>query len=236
MKELSERNIEIVDERGAPPELIRLARDAAVQCQKVDSIIFGAFISDLNGNLGAYNPDTQTIVIDMGQCLINRDWMEKGILFIPNVWFNLVYTFFHEMAHAFQLEEDPEIAELDELLPEYEEEANTIAKDSLLEWVKDGTTPRLNELGWVGDQIKVLFNKMYVHHPKAVLEEMSAEGTAAAADALHAILTKGVEDPEDRAKLIESIDEGLIGIKINTKHYLTAYEAIDTTHECHLRR
>ena len=237
MTELQEQNIQILDTKGAPPELVRIARRAALECKKVKSVIFDAFIEDLNGNLGAYNPDSQTVVVDMGSCIKTRTWMEKGILLIPNVWFNLLYAFFHEMAHAFQLEEDPELLEFDELPQEYEDEAHVIAKDSLLEWAKNGTIPRLNELGWVGDQLKSLFNQMYVQTPDIVIEELAIEGTAAAANALHVALTKGTaEDPVERNTTLQSIDDGLIGLKVNGKRYLTAYEAIDTTHECHIRR
>ena len=226
--------MEIIDNRGAPPELIRLANAAASKCKKVKKVIFGAFIEELNGDLGAYDPAEETIVIDMGACIKKQAWMKKGILFIPNVWFNLVFTFFHEMAHAFQLEEDPDLIKLDVLPEAYEHEANIVAEDSLLEWAKHGSIPRLNELGWVGDEIKNLLNILYSTKPDIVNEEMEVEGTEAAADALHASLSIELGDStEDRDKLLKSIDEGLIGLKIRGKRYLTAYEAINTTHESH---
>jgi len=220
--------VELVDNKGAPPELIYLADEAASKCSKVNKVIFDAFIKELDDDLGAFDPVQGIIIIDMGACVLKKAWMEKGIMFIPNVWLNLVFTFFHEMAHALQLEENPSLAELDVLPSQYEIEANAIAENSLLSWVKDHTTPRLNELGWVGDQIKELFNKLYAQIPQAIIDEMAVEGTEAVANALHVVLASGqYEDKEDRAKLLKSIDEGLIGIRVNKRRYFTAYEAIN---------
>ena len=230
MTETQLQEVQIVDDVGAPPELIRIAHKAARECTKVKKIIFSAFIKELSGDLGAYDPENETIIIDMGACVTKKAWMSRGIMYIPNVWFNLVFAFFHEMAHAFQLEDDPDILILDPLPQEYEDEANQVAEDSLLAWAKDNTIPKLNELGWVGIQIKAMLNKLYVQLPNAVNEEMEVEGTEAVANALHAMLTAGdIEDAEGRKKVLESIDNGDIGVKVAGKRYLTAYEAINTT-------
>lgn len=234
MVEEQKQDVHIMDNKGAPPELVRLAREAASKCSKVRVVVFDAFIEDLKGELGAFDPDTGTIIVDMGACVTDKRWMKKGIMFIPNVWFNLIFTFFHEMAHAFQLEEDQSLA-LFEVLPlEYEEEADTIAENSLIQWVDAHDTPLLVEMNWVGEQIKGLFNKMYVRAPEAVVEELDLNGTTAVANALHTILAKGqVDDKGDRDKLLKSIDDGEIGVKINGKRYFTAYEAVNTTQDGH---
>jgi len=230
MTETQLQEVQIVDDVGAPPELIRIAHKAARECTKVKKIIFSAFIKELSGDLGAYDPENETIIIDMGACVTKKAWMSRGIMYIPNVWFNLVFAFFHEMAHAFQLEENPALIKLWPLPLQYEEEADQIAEDSLLAWTKDNTVPKLNDLGWVGTQIKAMFNKLYVQLPDTVNEEMEVEGTEAVANALHAMLTTGsMEDGEDRKRVIASIDKGDIGLKVAGKRYLTAYEAINTT-------
>lgn len=230
-KEYHFQSVKIIDNKGAPPELIRIAHHAGAECKILESVVFDAFIKDLDGDLGAFSPDINTIFIDMGACLMKRAWMRKGIMYIPNVWFNLVFTFFHEMAHAFQLEEDSALAKLTALPKEYEDEANVIAEDSLLEWAKEGIIPRLNEMGWVGDEIKGLFNKMYVQIPAEVTAEMDIEGTTAVANALHAALASSqYEDKEEMKQLFEAIDEGYVGTKVKGVRYLTAYDAINTTH------
>lgn len=230
MTESKIQEVQIVDDAGAPPALISIAHKAASECSKVKKVIFSAFVEELDGDLGAYSPEQETIIIDMGACVAKKAWMDRGILYVPNVWFNLVFTFFHEMAHAFQLEEDPALVEVGALPQQYEDEANQIAEDSLLAWAKDNTIPKLNEMGWVGDQIKSVLNKLYVQLPDAVNNEMEVEGTEAVANALHAILTAGnIEDGEDRKKVLKAIDDGDIGVKVAGKRYLTAYEAINTT-------
>lgn len=225
--------MEIVDNKGAPAELIRIAHKAASECKKVNRIIFDAFINELNGDLGAYDPVTETIIIDMGACIVKRAWMKKGILYIPNVWFNLLFTFFHEMEHAFQLEEDPELLKLDSLPQEHEDEANIVAEDSLLEWAKDGLIPRLNELGWVGNEIKKILNQAYTTTPADVVDELNVEGTEAVANALHAsLISNQYENKEEMAELFNAIDTGHVGVKVKGKRYFTAYDAINTTHQC----
>lgn len=234
MVEEQKQDVHIMDNKGAPPELVRLAQEAGSKCSKVKVVVFDAFIEDLKGELGAYDPDTGSIIVDMGACITDKRWMKKGIMFIPNVWFNLIFTFFHEMAHAFQLEEDPSLALLEALPLVYEEEADTIAENSLINWVETHDTPLLAEMSWVGEQIKDLFNKMYAQVPEVVVEELDINGTPAASNALHAVLAKGqIDDEGDRDKLLKSIDDGEIGVKINGKRYFTAYEAVNTTQEAH---
>jgi len=224
----------IVDNKGAPPELVQLAKEAASKCSKVNTVVFDAFMEQLNGDIGAFDHGSGTIIIDMGACIKKKTWITKGVMLIPNVWFNLVFAFFHEMAHAFQLEEDESLGALETLPQEYEDEANHIAEDSLLGWVDDHPIPLLSEMNWVGDQLKELLNKLYSQVPEVVIEELDLNGTNAAANALHVILATGdIEDKEGRAKLLQSIDDGVIGVKINGKRYLTAYESVNTTQSGH---
>lgn len=230
-------NVHIIDNKGAPPELVRVAQRAGAECPIIKVIVFDAFIDKLKGNIGAFEPKSGTVIVDMGNCIINKRWMKKGIMYIPNVWFNLVYALFHEVAHAFQLEEDPELLEFKTLPDEYEEEAHTIAEDSLLEWAKEGVTPRLNEMNWVGEQIKSLLNRLYAQIPHEVIDEMAVEGTTAVANALHAALVnQQYENKEDMLALFDAIDDGYIGVVVNGKRYFTAYDAINTTHQVKMRR
>jgi hypothetical protein len=101
-----------------------------------------------------------------------------------------------------------------------------------LEWAKDGLIPRLNELGWVGNEIKGLFNKLYVQMPTDITNEMDIEGTTAVADALRAAQSSiQYKDEQEIARLFKAIDEGYVGTKVKGVRYLTAYEAINTTYK-----
>jgi len=217
----------IIDNKGAPPELVRIANYIIEEYERVDLILFDAFIKDLKGNCGGYNPDNNFIVIDMGVCLTKRDWMAKGIMYIPNVWFNLLTALFHEAAHAIQLEDDPTLAAVNALPAQYEKEACKIAWRALFDWTKENDVPSLNEMSWVGSEIKKILNKAYTQTPGSVIEELDLERTGAAANALHVALIDGGE--EYKTKLFNSIDTGESGIKINGKRYLTTHEAVTYT-------
>lgn len=226
--------MEIIDNRGAPPELVRIIHEEAKQCPLVKRVIFDAFIEGLNGDKGAFNPDTGTIIIDMGACIMDKSWMKKGIMFIPCVWFNLLMTTFHELEHSSQLEIEPELGKLDKLPQRYEVEATAAAEACLIDWAKEHTVPKLAEMGWVGEQLKLLLNKLYTEMPEAVSEEVDLQGTdmvARAADAARTSKEYGTE--EETALLLQQIDEGMIGAKVGDKKYLTAYEAIDLDYVQH---
>ena len=223
--------LEIIDNRGAPPELIRIINAECKDHEIVKTVVFDAFIDYMEGNLGAFNPNTGTIIIDMGNCLTNKTWMSKGIMYIANAWFNLVVSFFHELTHANQLKDHPELKELEQLPIEYEQDAEEMSKIRLIKWLYHNNVPLLNEMNWVGDQIKELFNKAYSIMPELINEEIDLQGTAAAANAMVAAnKSKSYASVEETAKLLKQIDEGLLGVKIGGERYLTAYEAVDMDH------
>jgi len=226
--------MELIDNRGAPPELVRIVNEACKEHPSVKRVIFDAFIEDLGGDLGAFEPETGTIYIDMGACVMDKSWMKKGVIYTANVWFNLVWTFFHELVHVEQLEQEPELMALDYLPKDYEAEARDTGLKSLSMWALYNDVPTLNEMGWVGEQIKILLNKMYAQMPQAVNEELDLQGTNLVAGAEEAAAnSNGYSTEEEIALLLKSIDEGLVGGKVGNRKYLTAYEAIDLDHVEH---
>ena len=226
--------MDIIDNRGAPPELVRIVHEACKEHESVKRVIFDAFIEELAGDMGAFRPEDGTIIIDMGACLMNKSWMKKGIMYTANVWFNLVWTFFHELVHVQQLEQEPELMALDHLPKDYEDEACDVSMNSMARWALYNDMPTLNEMGWVGEQIKILLNRMYAQMPKAVNEEIDLQGTNLAARVEEAAAnSKEYCEQEEIAQLLKSIDEGLVGGKVGNKKYLTAYEAIDLDHVEH---
>ena len=226
--------MDIIDNRGAPPELVRIVHEACKEHESVKRVIFDAFIEELAGDMGAFRPEDGTIIIDMGACLMNKSWMKKGIMYTANVWFNLVWTFFHELVHVQQLEQEPELMALDHLPKDYEDEACDVSMNSMARWALYNDMPTLNEMGWVGEQIKILLNRMYAQMPEAVNEEIDLQGTNLAARVEEAAAnSKEYCEQEEIAQLLKSIDEGLVGGKVGNKKYLTAYEAIDLDHVEH---
>jgi len=226
--------MEFIDNRGAPPELIRKIHEKMETCESVKRVVFDAFIEDLKGDMGAFDPETGTIYIDMGACLMRKDWMKKGIMYIPNVWFNLMMTVFHEITHAAQLDEELGLSELHSLPKHYEYEATAIAEHMLMDWAKNNPIPTLAEMGWVGDQIKLLLNKLYAQMPEVVNEEIDLQGTDIVAHAKEAAqASKEYSQDHETALLLKQINEGMVGAKVNNTMYLTAYEAIDMDHVVH---
>jgi hypothetical protein len=160
--------------------------------------------------------------------------MKKGIMYTANVWFNLVLTFFHELVHVEQLEQEPELITLASLPQIYEDEACDTGMASMLHWALYHDIPTINEMGWVGEQIKLLLNKLYAQMPETVNEEIDLQGTNLVARAEEvAANSKGYSTEEETALLLKSIDEGLVGGKVGNRKYLTAYEAVDLDHVEH---
>jgi hypothetical protein len=220
--------VHIIDNKGAPPELIRIARQYT-NYPTVEEIIFDAFIEELDGSIGAFSPKTKTIIVDMGNCLINKTWMKKGIMYITNVWFNLTTSIFHEIEHANQLSNEPELAELTDLPDIYERKAAETAQQMLTKWLFNNNIPNINEMGWAGQHIKLLFNKLYSSIPETINEEISLQGTNIAARAIDAAIADKNYDAEETTKLLKQIDkdDGFVGKKVDGIQYLTAYEVID---------
>lgn len=229
--------MEIMDNRGAPPELVRIVHEACKEHEFIKEVVFDAFIEELDGDTGAFNPHTGTIYIDMGACITNKTWMKKGILYTANVWFNLVWTFFHELVHAQQLEHQPDLISYKKLPLQYENEARDVGIASTIAWALDNDMPTLNEMGWPGEQIKLLLNRLYPQMPQVVNEEIDLQGTNLVAVADEAASnSKEYSSEEERAMLLKSIDEGLIGGKVGDRKYLTAYEALDLDYVEHTNK
>lgn len=222
--------VRMIDNLGAPPELVRLAEEEAKQTDVIKTILFDGFLHEIftGNNLGALEPVKGIVIVDMGACIMNNRWIKQGVRLVANAWLNLLYTLYHEVAHAIQLEANPWLAKEPFLPQRFEVDAAEEANTRLLEWAKENTVPSLNEMGWVGEQLKNILNNMYAIDPEAAILEIELDGTEAVAVAMHAILASGkYDDREDRKRLLESIDEGYVGVKVNGERYLTAYDVVD---------
>jgi hypothetical protein len=224
----------IIDNLGAPPQIIRiLSRGIEDSNGLLKTVIFDAMIPDLvkTNSMGAFDPGEGIIFIDLGMCITQRSWMnKKGLLLIANVWFNLLFASLHELAHVDQLKEEPELIEFDNLPEEYEDEASAMAAVGMESYLEDHVIPPLNEMGWVGQELKDLYNKLYVSMPEAVFTELAIQGTnlvALAEDAARKDNESGRYDDEASiVRLLESIDEGRVGGRVDENRYLTAIEIL----------
>lgn len=170
------------------------------------------------------------IIIDLGNCLRRMKWYEEGMMFIPNVWCNLIETIFHEAKHAEQLEYLKSVGKEDaiyEFEEQLEEEANEEALEKLEEFLKERTTPALGELGWLGQEIGKMLNAIYGINSDMVDDEITIMGSMLVAHAMRtADGTEKWESPVSRASLNRSVgaEKGGVGARINGTPYLKAEE------------
>jgi len=171
---------------NAPPLLIKLIEEEYSDVPTIQTVIIGADLEPFNtifpGKLGAFIPETSTVIIDLAQCMRNMHWMDKGMAFVANVWCNIIDTVFHEGAHARQMmnenidfSEDTWDSQCDILDNEAEQES----LEKMIDWFDlNNRTPHLSELGWVGQEIHRLFNHLYSSAPDEISAIVSEAAVA----------------------------------------------------------
>jgi len=215
--------VQIVQLEEVPADLLELVR---VETQDldgvVDGVVFGAFMEHMNGTVGTFVPNTKTVYIDMGNALTQSALFNAGMMFIPNVWYTIIWALGHELEHACQLEAKPELIEYAKLPQEYENLATEVGSELVLRWSHHHTIPPLNQLGWLSKQLVVMLNAMYSKHPD-VADEADQYPLGAAAQ-LEAVFANWEFTDKGKEVLIQEIDAGNIGVKVGNDRFLTAYE------------
>ncbi|MCW4018999.1 MAG: hypothetical protein NWF00_10040, partial [Candidatus Bathyarchaeota archaeon] len=171
---------EMLIHKDPPQELIRIMNDLYADTPVIKQVIFDTNITQLQGHMAAFVPGTGTIAIDLAACANDLRWMEKGALYVPNVWFNMMYCMHHEYAHARQtMQVGWDNVSLDVL----EDEADGAAIASLTAWADHGgKVPKLTEMGWVAEhEIREFLNKYYVIKPEVINDEIDALDSGAVA-------------------------------------------------------
>lgn len=219
--------MKIVLHQEAPPALVSIIDQAYTDIISINAVELGIDFIPLREKqaVGAFDPASGTVFIDMQNCLRDRRWMDKGCLYIPSVWFNLMYATHHELIHAVQVVDDPSLIDMDVVPKDKEDEAHYMAMDAMFSWFEaGGKIPPLGEMGWVGEAIASTLNGLFSRMPEAVIEEldMMKMGAVARAEAV----TSAHDHFNDSSILYENIDKGEIGIKFNGKRYLTASELL----------
>lgn len=224
----------IVMDVTAPPELVRIAES---MCGNIESIRTVKFVAHQlpNAEIGEYDPNTDLITVDLGNCIFNRTWMDKGMLLVPNLWFNMLYALFHERAHAGQKLESPELlaAGMDLMDGVLEHAAHKESMGLIDDWVSNGgSIPDLHGLGWAGEQISKMMNALYASRSEEVSEELDAMkmGVVANVEALPPSTFSDYNDAtvlkgDSSLNVLRSaIDKGDVGKLIEERRYLTAEE------------
>jgi hypothetical protein len=229
----------IIQREKAPPALIGIIEDAYEGIPNIKSVVIGAsmpwLVRGTNRALGGYDPQTGVIFIDMENCARCIEWMAKGCMYIPNVWINLMYTVHHELIHACQVLDDPELATIHPTPQEKEDEANEMALSAVWSWFeRGGIIPPLEEMEYVGQYIAKVLNVAFSLDPDMVLQEIEAVKTGGVAKvesvlASHDHFNDNGSTVDLGGKtsiqiLYENIDAGKIGTKSGQQRYLKASE------------
>jgi len=128
--------------------------------------------------LAGYNPDKGIVKIDMLNCCEYFGWMKEGATYVANVWFNLLFSAFHERAHVRQVIEDASLKDLENATEIMEIAANAEAGSALLAWCHlNPRIPLISEMGFAGERIKEVLNEKYAVNTECVLRELDLQGS-----------------------------------------------------------
>jgi hypothetical protein len=215
----------------APQPLLELIIAEYESISTIERVILVGGTDQLEGRLGEYVPETKAVIIDLKACMENQQWMQKGMAFVPNVWTNIVHTVFHESIHAEQYEslgEDMHQMPMEEL----ERDADIRALEKSIDYFHDNPkTPDLKELGWVGEQLRALFNGVYAQAPDMVGQEMDLLGTEAGGFAVRAAAYLG--DVKKAKTMIEMVASqaatGDFGLKVGSHYCFKTEDFLELT-------
>jgi len=93
----------------------------------------------------------------------------------------------------------------------------------MYQWAESGSIPELTRWGWLGTRIMALFNNLYAQRPHEISDEIDCIGTTACALA-DIVLHMYPDFRQEGVELLDAIDKGELGVKVNNKRYLTAAE------------
>jgi hypothetical protein len=204
----------MVLQREVPPEIVQLAHKEFSGWESVRQVIFGTDPKGLlEGHLAAFVPETGSVIIDLDACVKDLRWMDKGATFIANAWFNLLYAIFHEAGHAWEMDND---------CPWNEPACDDEALNAMYDWCEDHPLPLLEDMGYLGDRIKVVLNAIWTKHEAVVENEIRVCGRVAA----YAKRVIMADTPTEKAltALTTAVEAGEVGEIIDGEMYLTTDE------------
>ena len=217
--------MKIILKQEAPLELVRIIDQAYADIPNINDVLIGIDFPELveRRALGAYDPMFGNVYIDMANCLRDKRWMKKGCLFIPNVWINLMFAVHHELIHACQILDDPQLIKMEGMPQELEDDANLMAQDAVWSWFNQGgKIPPLEEMGWTGTAIATTLDGLFATNPYDVVEELGMLEMGGAANV--AVVVASHDHFNDIETLHAQIDAGIIGLTSKGRRYLTAAE------------
>jgi hypothetical protein len=215
----------IIQNVSAPEEIIRITREEFGDTGL--SVIFDVGLNlDGRWSMGETNPNLKCVFIDLEACARDLAMIQQGCTYLSTVWFNILYTIYHESAHAGQLiEHTAKMEEIDDHLYDIlDNAAHKQALERMYEWSESGSIPELTRWGWLGIRMRQLLNELYGRKPHEIADEVDCIGTEACAYASTVVDIYPNFEGQSKETLFKEIDRGEFGVVINGKRYLTAGE------------
>ncbi len=222
--------MDVIGTVATPSVLLSIIEDAFKDLDNVSLVIVAPQIDNMGGKVGAIDVNEKdgkiNVLISLDNCVQSTHWVDKGMLYIPNVWYNMLYAVFHEAAHCRQLADMPSMADgLEHVLEIMEHAADIEAVSLMFEWSKKNEVPTLKEMGWAGEQIQAVLNGLYAKHSAVVDEELDFMNTNIIAKAaVTAANTDEIGTDEEMTSLIEHVKNGSMGKIVKGQCYLSAEE------------
>lgn len=219
--------IEIKIKEEPPRELVRAIEEECSPIETIKSVLIDVNNEDLTeGQIAGFDPDSGEIIIDLAGCCEFKKFTNKGMMIIPAIWFSMLYALYHESAHARELEENPEMIEIDHLPEIKENVADLEAMGKIFKWSENGVIPKIDEMGWAGEKVKELINMFYFDENmrNELMEELNVNEANGAAEVETFMSVRDDFTEEGYKTLCECIDKGEFGISLKGKRYLRADE------------
>jgi len=214
--------LEIIVTQEPPKALIEIAEQELKDITTVEALLFEAnFLKDKG--TGAFFPEDKIIVIDPAECMSNFMFMRKGMMYIPSVWFNMLWALYHEAAHARQFMVDPNIDKTYPLPVFYEHAADLEARAKIGIWADGNPMPKLDDMGWVGKELKKMINLAYTQ-PEGdnLMAELDVYNTNGIGFVDMITAYHETIDTNQYTSLCEAVDKGDVGMIVDGKRCLDA--------------
>jgi hypothetical protein len=191
----------------------------------VKEVIISLNVKEFDTNeIARYVPRTKNIAIDLLKVFQQHTLRDHGMMYIPSKWYNLLWTFFHELAHAEQVMDNPALikfADNGQQLPSmYEFIADENAINDMYQWTLTNPMPLLRNMGWIGQRLQEHINTRFSGYLKIVDEALAAEA-GGVMNILNVIDLQDMDD-EDKMSYMEFIEEEGKSLRINQDIYITA--------------
>jgi hypothetical protein len=209
------------------PNFVNVITQSCIDLE-VNAVIISANLPEdilPKGMVGSFTPHTKNIAIDLARIMRDNSLRMKGMMFLPSMWYNLLWTFYHELTHAIQLEEDPSLIKYETLPIELEKDAEEGALLNLQDWTRRNDAPRIEHMGWLGVEMSKYVNKMYSINPRAA-DELDWMHMGAVMNVLDLIELGDLGD-DGKLELMELMDKPDNGVHMDGESFITAQVFFD---------